>query len=223
MAVDREKSFWLSYSDLMTSLFFIMLVLFIVSVPIIFRLQKEIGQLENELGELKVTNEQYRNILQLEEQFKRLSSASTLRYDEKHRTFVAKDFEGIEIFEPEKDIIKNDFLKTVDKVGKDLENLLKELNSQNPDFKYLLVIEGNSANKYNHSMSKDKEYNYNLSYKRALALYYRWQKQGIDLRKYNTEIQICGSGLNGINRDTKVEENNKRFVIQIIPKVSKPN
>ena len=71
-------------------------------------------------------------------------------------------------------------------------------------------------------MPKDKLYNYRLSYDRALELYTRWKWKGIDLRKYNTEIQICGSGLNGINRDDKVEENNKRFVIQIIPKISRP-
>lgn len=45
---------------------------------------------------------------------------------------------------------------------------------------------------------------------------------GINLRQYNMEIIIAGSGFNGINRDKTVEENNKRFVIQIIPKISKP-
>lgn len=61
-----------------------------------------------------------------------------------------------------------------------------------------------------------------LGYNRALALYRRWLSQGIDLRKFNTEVIIAGSGFSGINRDKKVEENNKRFVIQIIPKVSRP-
>lgn len=61
-----------------------------------------------------------------------------------------------------------------------------------------------------------------MSYERALALYNRWRNEGrIDLRKYNTEIFICGSGLNGINRDWETEANNKRFVIQILPKIRK--
>lgn len=222
MAVDREKSFWLSYSDLMTSLFFIMLVLFIVGVLYVFKVKEENKQLSEDLGATQATAEQYKNILNLEEQFRVLSSSSTLRYDNEHKTFVAKELEGIEIFSAESDNIKPEYLAKVDKVGKDLETLLSTLNDKNKGFKFLLVIEGNSANNYRHTMSNDRSYNYRLSYDRALALYNRWNNQGINLRKYNTEIQICGSGLNGINRDPQVEENNKRFVIQIIPKISRP-
>lgn len=254
MAIDHEKSFWLSYSDLMTSLFFIMLVLFVTSMPIIFNLKNENKKLQDsqnntnaliqenkslknknkelerdknrlgkELGEIRVQKEKYEEMLHLEEQFKQLSKSTTLRYDEEHRTFVAKDFEGIEIFKSKSDQIKPEYMKTVDRVGRDLEHLLKQLYEQNPSNNYLLIIEGNAANNYRHSMPKDKPYTYRLSYDRALALYNRWKEKGIDLRQYNTEIQICGSGLNGINRDNRVEENNKRFVIQIIPKISKPN
>lgn len=217
----RQDSFWLSYSDLMTSLFFIMLVLFIVCI---IKMKGTQNQLTELLGETQATNEQYENILQLETQFKELSESTTLRYDEEHKTFIAKDFEGIEIFEHESSVIKKEYLPTVDQVGKDLDKLLSQLSSGNSSFQYLLVIEGNAANSYQHPMPVDKEYTYKLSYERSLALYYRWtQVDKLDLRKYNTEIQICGSGLNGINRDKKVEDNNKRFVIQIIPKISKPS
>ena len=48
------------------------------------------------------------------------------------------------------------------------------------------------------------------------------ESKELDLRKYNTEIIIAGSGFNGNNRDNKVEENNKRFIIQIIPKIMRP-
>lgn len=215
MAVDREKSFWLSYSDLMTSLFFIMLVLFIICVPIIYKLKQE-------LGTTIATVEQYERILQLEDQFKGLSESSALRYDEKHKTFVAKELEGIEIFTSLSDQIKPEYYNKIDNVGRDLEKILSKLN-QNKNYSFLLVIEGNAANTYNHTIPVDNKSTYQLSYNRSLALYNRWRNKGIDLRKYNTEIQICGSGLNGINRDTKIEENNKRFVIQIIPKVSNPN
>ena len=101
-----------------------------------------------------------------------------------------------------------------------METLLKRLHLENPKFNYLLVIEGYSAN--DGDMNKDRKYNYDLSFERALALYNRWRvDRNIDLRKYNTEILICGSGLNGINRDLENEANNKRFVIQILPKISK--
>ncbi|MGN0918275.1 MAG: hypothetical protein ACI4NO_03920 [Oxalobacter sp.] len=206
----NSNSFWLSYSDLMTSLFFVMLVLFIAGIA--------------KYGDANVEKQKLEQILKLDEQFKVLSNSSTLRYDEEKKTFIAKDFEGIEIFELESDVIQPEYLPTVDKVGRDLEVLLQKLHKENPNFQYLLIIEGNSANRQYGGgyWEKDRKYNYELSYKRALALYYRWHDVlNIDLRKYNTEIQICGSGLNGSNRDEKVEDNNKRFVIQIIPKIAK--
>ena len=63
---------------------------------------------------------------------------------------------------------------------------------------------------------------YKLSYDRALALYLYWRNKGLDFRKYNTEVIIAGSGFNGINRDSKTEDYNKRFIIQIIPKINRP-
>lgn len=230
----KTDSFWLSYSDLMTSLFFIMLVLFIVCIIKMKGVQKTLAenlentktekeQIEIEKEQITIEIERLQNVLKLEDQFKELSEFSSLRYDEEHKTFIAKEFEGIEIFQSESDVIKPEFLDKVDKVGRDLETVLKKLNDQNKNFSYLLVIEGNAANSYRNPMDPDRVYTYRLSYDRSLALYYRWTKvDHINLRQYNTEVQICGSGLNGINRDTKNEDNNKRFVIQIIPKISRP-
>lgn len=164
----------------------------------------------------------YQRLLNLDVTFKSLSQSSSLRYDENHRTFIAKDFEGIEIFEPGKASIKKEYLNTVDKVGKDLQWLLEDLyNEGNGLVSYLLVIEGNTANTWDYGYDVDNENSYIFSFRRALALYKRWLSIGIDLRKYNTEIQLCGSGMNGINRDDLHEENNKRFIIQIIPKISR--
>ena len=94
--------------------------------------------------------------------------------------------------------------------------MLKKLHRDNPDLGYVLVIEGNAANSWDKKYNKDDNYGYTLSYGRALAVYKHWLRKGIDLRKYNTEILIAGSGFNGLYRD-KVEDNNKRFTIQIIP------
>lgn len=213
MAKEKHKdSFWLSYSDLMTSLFFIMLVLFIVCI----------GKMGKALGDANATNEQLQQILQLERQFKTLSQSSTLKYIEENKAFVAKDLEGIEIFEPDKNKIKTEYLEKVEQVGKDVENLLAQLYEENPQFNFLLIIEGTSANRIINPWDPNRPYNYCLSYARAMALYQFWTLKEINLRKYNTEIQICGSGLNGINRDEEVEANNKRFIIQIIPKISRP-
>ena len=224
MARKRHKdSFWLSYSDLMTSLFFIMLVLFVVCIC---KMKITNFQLNTALKEANATNEQLQQILQLETQFKELSKSSDLKYIEEKKMFVAKDFIGVEIFNPNKDVIKPEYIATVDRVGNSLQEIVQRLHEKNPNLNFQLVIEGNAAIPW--EQLKENTYNadniqmYELSYHRALALYRRWKLKGFDLRNYNTEVIIAGSGFNGINRDMEVEENNKRFVIQIIPKISRP-
>ena len=57
MSKNRSNTFWLSYSDLMTSLFFIMLVLFIVCVVkmkgINTQLDKEVNAKEEQLRKIE--------------------------------------------------------------------------------------------------------------------------------------------------------------------------
>jgi len=224
MAREKYKdSFWLSYSDLMTSLFFIMFVLFVVCIV---KMKYDNIDLIKAIDQANAEKEQLERILQLDAQFKELSESSALQYVEDKKMFVAKDFIGIEIFQPLDDAIKPEYLSTVDEVGKSLHHLVKRLYDNSPDMSFQLVIEGNAAIHWqllqNHSYNADNVEMYELSYRRALALYLRWLSKGINLRHYNTEVIIAGSGFNGINRDHKVEENNKRFVIQIIPKISKP-
>lgn len=236
----HQDAFWLSYSDLMTSLFFIVLVLLIVSLSKIksdslnleierneANARKEkLEQLEAERNEANARKDQLERILQLETQFEKLSQSSDLTYIKEKKMFVAKDFIGKEIFKPLDDKILDQFIPTVDKVGLSLQQIIKSLYYSNPNLSFQLIIEGNAAIPWQELQGKsydpDNISMYILSYRRALALYRRWKAQGIDLRKYNTEIVIAGSGFNGKNRDSKVEENNKRFIIQIIPKISRP-
>lgn len=232
---EDNGSFWLSYSDLMTSMFFIMLVLFIVclvKVSVSYKALEEANKRTEEvLAQTRATMEQYKQVLELDDQFKELSNSSRLGYDENKKMFYAKDFVGIEIFDPyngnnleEATTILSKYKPTVDSVGNDLVNILKKLHEKNPSFRYQLVIEGTAAipweEKKKGSFNADSPTMYNLSYRRALSLYNEWKK--LNLRQYNTEIIIAGSGFNGINRDEKIEDNNKRFIIQIIPKVSRP-
>ena len=253
MKVRKNKdSFWVSYSDLMTSLFFIMLVLFIACVIVMSksekvdvnkivaenkRLKKEVAELKKDNNVLKqnnhvltnkinayiVSEEQGKRINAIIEMFKSLTEGRTLEYRAAQRTFVAKAFEDREIFKAEKsefdfnNISRNEILQ----VGKDLKNILEDLSKSTPECNYQLVIEGTTANTFDKRFKPDYGWAYKLSYERALALYQFWRNNGIDLRKYNTEILICGSGMNGKNRDKAKEDNNKRIVIQIIPKFEK--
>ena len=231
--IKQKDPFWTSYSDLMTSLFFVMLVLFIICMVRVGILNVELHKCKEDSGKkgeiidsLKVTNRQYESILQLEEQFEILSQSTSLEYDAEKKMFYAKDFQNKEIFFPNRDIIDQQYEEIVDKVGKEIYSVLESLNS-NCGFKYQMVIEGNAAIKWENL--KSGQYNpddvemYRLSYNRALALYMRWLKNGLDFRKFNTEVIIAGSGFNGNNRDQNVEDYNKRFIIQIIPKINRPN
>lgn len=218
---NKKSLFWTSYSDLMTSLFFAMLVLFVVVVVAMGTVNK---QLKEALNRAEITIEQQNQVLRLQEQFQTLAGSTSLDYDEEKRMFYAKDFVGIEIFQPNEAEIKQEFINKVDEVGTDIKNIIDSLNKANSNFKYQLVIEGTAAIPYKElragTYNKDNYDMYLLSYRRALALYKRWQH--LNFRESNTEIIIAGSGFNGINRDKVLEDNNKRFVIQIIPKIDRP-
>ena len=226
--INKKALFWTSYSDLMTSLFFAVLVLFVVVVVAMGAVNRQVQEakekLEKALIDANATNEQLNQILRLQDQFNTLTTSSSLKYDEQKRMFYVKDFVGIEIFEPNKDIIKDEYVETVNRVGKDIKELIESLKANNKDFKYQLVIEGTAAIPYRElkagTFNPDNVGMYELSYRRALALYNKWKH--LNFRESNTEIIIAGSGFNGINRDKIVEDNNKRFVIQIIPMIEKP-
>lgn len=225
----QKDPFWTSYSDLMTSLFFVMLVLFIICFVKVGKtngeLKSKVEALDSLNHNLNADNEDLRNILQLENQFKVLSESSSLEYDSIKKMFYAKDFQEKEIFYSNDDKIKQEYFGVVNTVGHDLLRILQSLN-QNKDFNYQMVIEGNAAIKWQNLKSgnynPDNVEMYHLSYRRALALYLYWKSKGVDFRKYNTEVIIAGSGFNGINRDNKIEDYNKRFIIQIIPKINRP-
>ncbi len=227
----KDRVFWIGYSDLMTNMFFIMLVLFILAErenkEKQERLIKEketnevlINQLEEQKKGLIQEKERLEKLLNLEKQFAPLINDPTFYYLPECKKFVVKDLMGIEIFEPLEYVIKPEYIqKTID-VGFKLDSFLQMLHEQNPELSYLLVIEGNMANTYDKAISQDDNNGYMISYRRALAVYTLWLKYGINFRKYNVEVMLCGSGFSGLCRD-KVEENNKRFSIQIVPKVAK--
>ncbi|TXD81030.1 hypothetical protein ESY86_19440 [Subsaximicrobium wynnwilliamsii] len=208
MSKKHKDFFWMSFSDLMTSLFFVVLVLYVLTYVM----------LKDALQKANTTIEEQNKILQLKEQFKPLQEDKDFIYLADCKKYISKELNSIEIFEPNKSAILEKYESSTIKVGNKLEELLKNLNAANVNFSYLIIIEGNMANSWDKRFSSDSEYGYKKSYERALAVYNLWSNNNIDLRKYNSEILISGSGFNGLCRD-KVEENNKRFSIQIIPKI----
>jgi hypothetical protein len=212
MAKSNEKKrdfFWLSYSDLMTSLFFVMLVLFVL----VYTMQNKL------IGELKIKNDQYERLQQVEAYLKKLRNNSNFVYLPECKKYVIKDLIGVEIFNPNQTAVKPEYKAKAIKAGKIIQKLLLGLN-KDKKHKFLIVIEGNMANFFDKRIDKDYDLGYKLSYERALAVYKLWQENGVDLRQYRSEVLISGSGFNGQCRESK-EEYNKRFSIQIIPILGK--
>lgn len=211
MAAKKKNSdfFWVSFSDLMTSLFFIMLVLFVLTV-VYLRLEQ---------NKIIAEKEELEKIVQLKEQFKILQSDEDFYYLEDCKKYVATSLMGIEIFEPNKTQILPKYKNTTIEVGEKIEVFLNELQEKYPNFSYLIIIEGNMGNSYDMKFSPDTKFGYTTSYERALAVYNLWIENDINFRKKNVEVLISGSGFNGLCREVD-EEKNKRFSIQIIPKVS---
>lgn len=217
---NKGDFFWVSYADLMTTLFFVMLVLFVLTVV----------HLKLEQEKIIAERDQLQKIVQLEEQFKPLEEGGDFIYLAECKKFVAKSLRGLEIFDPGKTEILAEHEDATIEIGRKIESFLNTLQKNNKDFSYLLVIEGNMANTYDKRYNFDNIDGYKKSYERALAVYNLWVKKNIDFRKNNVEVLISGSGYNGLCREDRktgeykstedVEAYNKRFSIQIIPKVT---
>jgi outer membrane protein OmpA-like peptidoglycan-associated protein len=194
--------FWVSYSDLMTSLFFVMLVLFTVTIGYLNYKKKITEQ------ELKKVKEIQTSVQQLPEKY--------FIYQPEHKRFkLNKEIH----FRTGDDKIDTNYHKYLKDVGESIDSLIIKIN-QNPKFKdmkikYLLIVEG-MASKDNY------EYNYELSYQRALALYRLWEENGISFNPDYCEVQISGSGTGGIREFAgNDEKRNQQFLIHIIPKIGK--
>ena len=196
MADRKESFFWTSYSDLMTSLFFIMLTLFVL---VIVLLHKRMEVTESKLDEInKVVNST-----------KDLNS-KYFDYRAEYKKYVL----NISVIYPggvsDLSKIDKDKRDSLFEAGREIKQFL----DNHKDYQYLLIVEGQASQD---SYSR----NYELSYERALGLIRYW----IVDRKLsfgdNCEIQITGSGDGKIPTNSMREKNeisNQRFLIHILPK-----
>ena len=188
--------FWASFTDLMISLFFIMLVLYVLTF-----VRLKIQQ--------KATEEQLNKIREIQVAVKELPQ-DYFAYQSDYKRFTLK--KQIQFASGKSEITGNDkdYLLTV---GKSIETLITKLKTkyQNENIKYLIVIEG-MASKDSYALNDI------LSYQRALALSRLWKDNSIKFDEQYCELQIAGSGTGGIGR-SKVEADNQQFLIQIVPKI----
>lgn len=199
MSKNKHSFFWASYADLMTSLFFIMLVLFVVTVVMMKR-------------QSNATEEQLKKITEIQESVNRIDTKFFI-YNDVHKKHILKI--NVEFKTGSADIndIPIETRNELVEAGGTIKNFITDANKKF-DAKYLLVIEGQA--------SKDNFLrNYELSYQRALSLYRLWYIGGVMPDPSLCEVLISGSGQSGAFRDKPDNANNKknqRFLIHIIPK-----
>lgn len=198
MKVKKESFFWTSYSDLMTSLFFVMLILFVVTVCI---LHKRIIATQSELEAIK----------KVEESTKDLPKEYFL-YNDEYEKFVLKIQCKFELGKSE--IKDSASMEELYKAGVAICAFLHKYQN----YSYLLIVEGQAS-------KDDYQFNYELSYNRAKSLIEFWNSKDDIHNAFGNrcEVLIAGSGDNKIAlgkqpmRDN-IEMNNQRFIIHIIPK-----
>lgn len=209
MAKNRKESFfWTSYSDLMTSLFFVMLLLFILTIIL---LHKRMVQAQR--GEA-ATKAQLEKITELENSIKNIDTVY-FGYNNEYKTHVLRTKVKFEKGSASFGDISEETKKELYAVRDLLRDSLQSFVKSTPDASYLLIIEGQaSADNY--------VWNNELSYKRALSLFKFWfpDQRETNLRFYDLpcEVVIAGAGcMEGKPREA-INEDNQRFLIRILPK-----
>lgn len=204
----RESFFWTSYSDLMTSLFFIMLTLFVLAIALLHREVVNIGK------EKAATEKELKKINEIRTATQSIDSTYFL-YDPVYKKHILKTRVKFRSMSPNIDDLDAATKDTLLLVRNSIKSFLEDLMQKDKKASYLLIIEGQAS-------KDDYSQNNELSYKRALSLFKFWfpdQKETtLQFYNYPCEVVIAGAGkMEGKPRAPK-NEDNQRFLIQIIPK-----
>lgn len=204
----KESFFWTSYSDLMTSLFFVMLTLFVLAIALLHREVVHIGK------ERDATQVELDKINEIRDAIQSID-ARYFQYDPVYKKHILKTKvkfrTGSYNIDDLDQTTKDELLATRDAI----KTFLDELIAKDGTASYLLVIEG-QASKDNYSLNNQ------LSYDRALSLFKFWfpNQKETTLQFYNLpcEVVIAGAGCMDGKPKADKNEDNQRFLIQIMPK-----
>ncbi len=202
-----KNLFWVSYSDMMTSMFFIMLVLFILAVGYLY-LQK------------RATEEQIREIKNIQTALRNIQDEDFTFNPESYRYYLDADINFPSNSADITDLEPHTRERLIN-LGNTLYNSLDSLIHKKENINYLMIIEGNTQ-RSDQNWEQIPNVGYKLSYRRALALFNFWKNKGINFYKLapQCEVLIAGSGYFGQSR-VEEEWKNRRFTIQITSKVGK--
>lgn len=204
MAQKKESYFWTSYSDLMTSLFFVMLVLFILVIVVLHK-------------RMEATEQQLEEIQAIAKSTEELNNSEYFSYRPEYKKYVLNIKARYPIKASDINLLisdnKDELLAQIVDAGQVISDFLK----RHKENQYILIVEGQSS-------SIHYEQNYQLSYERALALIKFWMEDSGITFGDNCEILISGSGDGTIDthsmRESEEEDKeiNQRFLIHILPK-----
>jgi outer membrane protein OmpA-like peptidoglycan-associated protein len=201
----KGNYFWASYSDLMTSLFFIMLVLFVLTISILNRQQK---LLKEQQDKLIVEADAFNKIQELEKSISEIDS-KWFEYNENHKKHILKINVAFNRGSADMDNIPPDTQESLLEAGRGILRFINTVTAKYKNAKYLLIIEG-QASKDGYSRNDE------LSYNRALSLRNFWKENNVSFSN-NCEVIVAGSGVGGSLRENN-ETDNQRFLIHIILK-----
>ena len=200
----KESYFWTSYSDLMTSLFFIMLVLFVLVIALLHQ-------------RLVATKTELDNIKKVEESTKNLSK-DYFEYKKEYKKYVLKVSVNYPTGQSDINTLPSDIKVKLREAGLEVRDFL----IKNKGHQYILIIEGQASKVRYYDNIPDDYGNYRLSYRRALGLIQYWATDCNIEFGDNCEIQIAGSGDGILPIPSSIRESedqkNQRFLIHILPK-----
>jgi hypothetical protein len=207
----KSGFFWVSYGDLMTSLFFVMLVLYVISFTI----------LQSKQSELQAAADQLQKLEDIQLALEGLDE-NYFKFDRVNKRYKLQVTTSFKSGSPNIIDIPPALRQKLFNAGKVLYAKVEQVIKENPTVDYLLVIEGNTQ-RSNQNWITMPDAGYLLSYKRALSLFNYWKSRGLDFRDLGSqcEIIIAGSGYFGYSRDQSNERNNRKFSIQVTSKVGK--
>ena len=243
---NNNGAFWPSYVDVMTTLFAIMLVLFVVSFG---RFKMKEREQKETMNMLQALVDEYENIITVYSTVGAIDSTDYFDYD---KTYLKHLFTIDVEYQPKEyriDRLRLDVTnpnaaeqkrRDVIEAGNLVKNTILKLENNesiNDNIKFLVVIEGQSSKvKFDEG---DWRNNYTLSYLRARFINEFWKENGIDIEAIpRCELILSGSGEGGVPRiipnekelhhqfpndaDYKKhwreeEEKNQRFLIHIVP------
>jgi len=192
----KKDAFWISYGDIMTSLFFLMLVLF--------------GLYH---AKVNASLKQFRKIQQIQKSIESIDK-NYFSYDSTYKKHVLNI--GVQ-FKPASSNMNDLSARTRSELieaGITVKEFISKKEIGDSKIQYLVIIEGQASNdKY--------PKNDDLSYDRAMALYNFWKIKVGDFKDIdNCELIIAGSGVKGVPRiQPDIYPRNQRFLITIIPKI----